>query len=205
MLLVRRVGQPGSDVCIVMQQVGSGERRYHRRRFLPLRTAGSESRKYYTDHLDRSILLFFTPYFSPVNGVTAQSPSGSAAPRKPRLLLAEDEPSLADFLCEVLHDDYEVEVATEGGQAWASILRRPPDLLLSDVRMHGMNGIELTRRLRADPRTARVPVLLLTASNEEQTQLDGLAAGADALVLKPFRLREVIEGLHALLQAPASA
>lgn len=136
-----------------------------------------------------------------MNSSTAQSPGGSSVPRKPRLLLAEDEPSLSDFLREVLHADYEVEVATEGEQAWALAQRCPPDILLTDVRMPGLNGIELTRRLRADARTARVPILLLTASNERDTQVQGLVAGADDLLLKPFRPQELLDGLRALLKA----
>ena len=106
--------------------------------------------------------------------------------RRPRLLLLEDEPSTRVFLCEVLHADYEVEVSTDGEQAWQSAQQEPPDLVLVDVFTPGLDGVGSTRRLRAEPSTAKIPIILLTAGNEKALMHEGLDAGADDFLLKPF-------------------
>ena len=119
-----------------------------------------------------------------------------AATRKPRLLLAEDDPAMSHFLREVLWTEYEVEAGTDGAWACESAWRERPDVVLSNVRMPVVDGIELTRRLRADARTAVVPIVLLSACNRLQTAIEALDAGADDFLLKPFRLPELLARLR---------
>ena len=106
---------------------------------------------------------------------------GSPATPLPRLLLVEDEPSLCALLDELLRSEYRVEVATDGEQAWESVQRRVPDLVLADVRLRhaNLNGVDLTQRLRAAERTAGLLIVLLTSCNKPETLLRGFAAGAD--------------------------
>lgn len=139
---------------------------------------------------------FVSDFHSPdVKDVSVVLSGGAPAQRPPRLLLAEDA-STRDFLCELLRDHYELEVVNDGEQAWEAARRLAPDLVLSDVLMPGMDGIELTRRLRANAHTATVPVVLLTASGEKELLLRGLEAGADDFLIKPFSPPELRARLH---------
>ena len=121
--------------------------------------------------------------------------------RKPRLLLAEDDFHSSDFLCECLRPKYEVEAVTDGEQAWASAQREPPDLVLSDVIMPGMDGFALARRLRQHRPTAKVPIILFSASSAIDLMVRGLLAGADDVLLKPIHVEELLEILESRLAA----
>lgn len=132
-----------------------------------------------------------------MNGSDHPPPDGGCPPPKLRLLLVEDEPSLRQLLVELLRADYEVLVAPDGERAWEMVMRTPaPDLVLSDVEMPGVCGIELTRRLRALDQTAIVPILLLSANNRLPKLLEGLEVGADDYLLKPFRPPELLARLR---------
>ena len=115
-----------------------------------------------------------------------------------RLLLVEDEPSLCQFLGEVLAREYRVQTALDGEQAWAAIQQEPPDVVLSNVNMPVLDGPELVRRLRALPTTTAVPVLLLSARLYDATLQEGFASGANGWMQKPFRLPELLEALRTL-------
>ena len=134
-----------------------------------------------------------------MNGQIAQTSGDTPAARKPRLLLTEDDPGTRDFLCEVLREDYDVQVAADGQGAWAAVQNESPTLLLADVVLPGMDGIRLTRRLRADPRTRTLPIILLTTSHERELLVQGLRAGADDFLLKPVDAGELLVRLHAHL------
>ncbi len=129
-------------------------------------------------------------------------PDGSSPSPKPRLLLAEDEPALRQLLTELLHTEYELLVAPDGERAWelAAQATPPPDLVLSDVEMPGLDGIELTRRLRAQASTAVVPILLFSANNRLPAMLSSLEVGADDYLLKPFRPPELLARLRSRYQ-----
>ena len=127
---------------------------------------------------------------------TAFFPGDVPSAGKPSLLLVEDEHSYAVFLHELLAEEYKVEVTSNGEQAWAAVQRRLPDLILSDVQMPLLNGLDLTRRLRADPRTAGMPIVLMTASNQKEVLLAGLEAGMDEFLVKPFHPEELLARLR---------
>ncbi len=131
-----------------------------------------------------------------MRGFTGPILGGHPAHPKRRLLLAEDNYALCVFLCELLEDEYDVEVATHGGQAWAAVQRELPDIVLADLVMPELDGIELTARLRADARTAALPILLLTACNDPETLRRILEGGADGFLLKPFRPLELLDRLR---------
>ncbi len=131
-----------------------------------------------------------------MNGINAQISGSLPSLERPTLLLVEDEFSHGIFLCELLAPEYEVEVATNGEQAWAAVQRLLPDLILSDVTMPLLDGLGLTRRLRADARTACVPVMLMTANNQREQLLQALEAGIDDFLLKPFHPLELLARLR---------
>ena len=127
-------------------------------------------------------------------------PGRPPARSKPRLLLVEDHFSLCAFLCELLEEDYDVEVATHGEQAWAATQREAFDLVLASVSLPVLDGIDLTRRLRAEARTAKLPIILLTASSDERTLRRIKKGGADDFLLEPFRPSDLLECLRSHLE-----
>ena len=132
----------------------------------------------------------------------ATEPGAPSSPRRrPRLLVVEDDPACGGFLREILEADYEVAMAADGEQGWEAAQHAPPDLILSDVRLPGVDGITLTRRLRTAAGTARVPIILLTTCNDAEARWQALEAGADELLLKPFRVREVLVAVRERLGA----
>jgi signal transduction histidine kinase len=118
-------------------------------------------------------------------------------PTAPLALVVEDNPELRVFIANVLAVRYRVRAVADGAQALASLAHVGPDVVVSDVAMPGMDGYALCRRLRADPRTSAVPVLLVTARTEEGSVLEGFEAGANDYVLKPFHGRELLARVDA--------
>lgn len=107
---------------------------------------------------------------------------------RPRLLLVDDVKANLLLLAKALGQDYECRLATEGASALEQAFSEPPDLILLDVMMPGLDGYEVCRRLKADPRTMNIPVIFLTHLNEEEDEKTGLEAGAIDYITKPFRL-----------------
>jgi signal transduction histidine kinase len=127
-----------------------------------------------------------------------QSPSPADASR---LLLVEDNADLRSFLAARLARRYRVETAADGAAGLEAARRCRPDLVVTDVMMAGMDGFELCRRLKADPLFAATPVILLTARAGTEAVADGLDAGADDYVVKPFALRELEARIAAHLRS----
>jgi signal transduction histidine kinase len=117
------------------------------------------------------------------------SPAGT---RRPRILWSDDNADMRDYVRRLLEDRYEVTAVGDGAAALAAAQANPPDLVLSDVMMPGLNGFELMRALRADQRTRTVPMILLSARAGEDSAVEGLDAGADDYLAKPFSARELL-------------
>ncbi|HYX54249.1 MAG TPA: PAS domain S-box protein, partial [Candidatus Limnocylindrales bacterium] len=115
-----------------------------------------------------------------------------AAEPKPRIVFADDDRDMRDYVTKVLTPYYEVEVCANGQQAFAAALKQPPDLVLSDFMMPVMDGTHLLRALKGNPSTAAIPVILLSVRTEEDSQIKGLEAGADDYISKPFTTRELL-------------
>ncbi|MCE3552507.1 SpoIIE family protein phosphatase [Pseudonocardia sp. RS11V-5] len=109
-----------------------------------------------------------------------------------RVLVADDNADMRDYLHRLLASRYAVEVVADGRAALEAVLADPPDLVVSDVMMPELDGMALLHALRADPRTARVPVLLLSARAGQEAAVEGLAFGADDYLTKPFAARELL-------------
>jgi signal transduction histidine kinase/DNA-binding response OmpR family regulator len=110
----------------------------------------------------------------------------------PRILWADDNADMRDYVRRLLGTQYEVEAVADGAAALAAARARRPDLILADVMMPKLDGFELLRALRADPATRALPVILLSARAGEEARVEGLAAGADAYLVKPFNARELL-------------
>jgi PAS domain S-box-containing protein len=107
---------------------------------------------------------------------------------------------MRQYLVRLLAAAYEVEEAADGQAALEAARRRPPDLVLADVMMPGLDGFGLLGELRADPRTKTVPVVLLSARAGEESRVEGLATGADDYLVKPFSARELLARVGAHLE-----
>ncbi len=109
-----------------------------------------------------------------------------------RVLLADDNPDMREYVTRLLSDRYQVDVVSSGDEALAAAINYPPDLILSDVMMPGLDGFGLLRELRARPETRTIPVVLLSARAGEESRVEGLGAGADDYLIKPFTARELL-------------
>jgi diguanylate cyclase (GGDEF)-like protein len=117
------------------------------------------------------------------------------------LLVVDDDPFIARLLeIELRAAGYEVRMASDGAQALELAQERTPDLVLADVMMPNMDGFELTRRLRQDPRTASVSVIMLTARGLSADKLEGFAIGADDYIVKPFDTPELLARIRGVLR-----
>ena len=115
------------------------------------------------------------------------------------ILVVDDDASIRRMLDRALGaEGYEVELAADGGAALASLERSVPDLVVLDVAMPGLDGLAVCRRLRA--KGLAIPVLLLTARDAVPDRVEGLDAGADDYLVKPFATEELIARLRALLR-----
>jgi len=125
-----------------------------------------------------------------------------------RILIVEDDPDIAEALRYNLEKaGFEAQCAEHGERALELLSERPPDLVLLDLMLPGISGLDVCRRIRAAPATALLPVLMLTAKGEESDRLEGFDAGADDYVTKPFSIQEVLRRIQAILRRaqPAGA
>jgi PAS domain S-box-containing protein len=120
----------------------------------------------------------------------------AVARHRPRLLLVEDNADMRAYLRTNLDPYYTVAEAVDGQQAWETIGALEPEVILSDVMMPRLDGLELCRRLKADSRWRRVPLLLLSAKGSVDHRVEGLKAGADDYVAKPFSVAELLQRLR---------
>jgi two-component system phosphate regulon response regulator PhoB len=122
-----------------------------------------------------------------------------------RVLIVEDDADINAALQESLRlAGFDVAGALTGAAGLAEVERRRPDLILLDQMLPDLDGLEVCRLLRAAPRTARVPIIFLTARAGEEARVKGLASGADDYVVKPFSVRELVLRIQALLRRASS-
>ena len=120
-----------------------------------------------------------------------------------QILLADDNSDMRDYIQRLLCNHYGVRAVSNGLEALSEARRQPPDLILTDVMMPGLDGFELLRELRADETTRTIPVILLSARAGEDARVEGLRAGADDYVVKPFTVRELLARVGAHLSMGA--
>ncbi|NJO51572.1 MAG: response regulator, partial [Leptolyngbyaceae cyanobacterium RM2_2_4] len=117
-----------------------------------------------------------------------------------RILLADDNADMRDYLKRLLSQQYEVETVANGAAALAAIRQQLPDLVLADVMMPEMDGFELLRLLRSHHTTQDIPIILLSARAGEEARIEGLEAGANDYLIKPFSARELLARIEANLR-----
>jgi signal transduction histidine kinase/DNA-binding response OmpR family regulator len=126
--------------------------------------------------------------------------TGSDGAMRPRVLLADDNADMRDYVMRLLGTQYDVRVVEDGEGALQVIHEQRPDLLLSDVMMPRLDGFGLLAALRADPHLRDLPVILLSARAGEEAHVEGLDAGADDYLVKPFAARELLARVRSNLE-----
>lgn len=117
-----------------------------------------------------------------------------------KLLVVDDDPSLLLAVSETLRaENYDVVTARRGAEALVRVAEALPDLIISDIRMPGMDGYALVRNLRASPRTRLVPIVFLTAKDETADRIAGFRSGVDAYITKPFEPEELVAIVKSIL------
>lgn len=118
-----------------------------------------------------------------------------------RIVVVEDEADLSELLSYNLRKaGYEVEACRDGNSGLRRILEIVPDLVVLDVMLPHMNGLQVARQMRTNPKTAQTPILMLTAKVEEADQIAGLQVGADDYVTKPFSMKVLLARVEAMLR-----
>jgi len=118
-----------------------------------------------------------------------------------RILIAEDDPDIADLVVHYLQKSgWETHVAPSGDKALAYARSHQVDLVILDLMLPGMNGLDICRALRADQAKASVPIIMLTAKADEGDRVAGLEIGADDYVSKPFSPNELVARIRALMR-----
>jgi len=126
-------------------------------------------------------------------------PVASIVASRARILIADDNADMRQYLARLLSEHYQVETVSDGKSAMTKARQHPPDLVLSDVMMPELDGFELIKHLRADEKTRAIPVILLSARAGEESRVEGMRAGADDYLVKPFSARELLARISARL------
>ena len=136
--------------------------------------------------------LHWLPDTPQVPTPTPDMSAASSPVTRPRVLVADDNADMRQYIVRLLSSRYEIVPVGDGLAALAEIRRQPPDLVLSDIMMPQLDGIGLLKALRADPVVRTLPVILLSARAGEESRVEGLGEGADDYLVKPFSAQELI-------------
>ena len=128
------------------------------------------------------------------------SPISEPAQNRERILVADDNADMRQYLVRLLSERYDAEAVADGRAALAAARKRSPDLILSDVMMPVLDGFGLLRELRADEELRETPIILLSARAGEESRLEGVGSGADDYMVKPFGARELMARVEAHLK-----
>src|SRR5258705_13562673 len=122
---------------------------------------------------------------------------------RPKILIIEDEPDIRELLAYNLNrDGFEATAVADGKTGLAAARRLVPDLILLDLMLPGIDGLEVCRKLRGEPATAGVALIMVTARGEESDVVLGLGLGADDYITKPFKANEMLARVRAVLRRP---
>ena len=127
-------------------------------------------------------------------------PPASHGAVRPRVIVADDNADMRQYLSRLLSEQYEVETVADGQAALQAAHKNPPDLIVSDVMMPILDGFELLKLLRGEEETRTIPVVLLSARAGEESRVEGIEAGADDYLIKPFSARELLARVSGRLE-----
>lgn len=122
------------------------------------------------------------------------------ADRQMHILVVDDNHDMRNYIASLLSKEYTAETANDGRQALEKIRQRTPDLVISDIMMPGIDGIELLRTIKDDESLTNIPVILLSARAGEESKIEGYEVGADDYLVKPFSAKELIARVHSQIK-----
>ncbi len=131
----------------------------------------------------------------------AETPPKMRSKSKYRVLVAEDDEEIRRYICRELSSDFHTQECDNGKEALAHILKKAPDLVISDIMMPEMDGITLCSRIKQNININHIPVILLTAKSGEEDNLEGLSTGADAYITKPFSIEILRQHVFNLIKS----
>jgi two-component system response regulator MprA len=137
------------------------------------------------------------------DATTQQNAPGSANQEKQllKVLVIDDEENIIEFIrLGLRYEGFQVESAPDGEQGIVAAQRIDPDVIILDIMLPGIDGLEVCRRLRSNPTTRDIPILMLTAKDEVRDRITGLRTGADDYLTKPFDFDELLERIRAILR-----
>ena len=120
---------------------------------------------------------------------------------RPQLLVVEDNADIRQYITDTFSDDFDILQAENGAEGVSMAQDHMPDIVVSDIMMPQMNGIELTRQLKGDIRTSHIPIILLTAKTTDDDKQEGYDSGADSYLTKPFTAKLLASRIRNLLTA----
>ncbi len=170
---------------------------------LPLGNAHFEKSEFESDINKETVInedadIYTTDLYN-INKIPNQS-FGSVLPKYLTLMVIEDNTEMRDYLSSRLGTEYNIIEAPDGNTALQSAFDALPDLILCDIVIPGKNGLELTQIFKSDVRTSHIPVILLTAKDQENQKIEGMETQADAYITKPFNLLFLQKTIKSLLQ-----
>ena len=151
------------------------------------------------EHYVAEALRWIPDGFGPPGSATGRAAQDGTSSRRGRIVWADDNADMREYVEQLLRSRYDVESVADGQAALEAVRREPPDLVLSDIMMPRLDGLALLRALRASERTRDIPVILLSARAGEESAIEGMEAGADHYLVKPFSARDLLARVSALL------
>ena len=127
-------------------------------------------------------------------------PIARADGRRARILVVDDSAELGSYIARLLGERFDTETATEGARALNSIYQNPPDVLVTDLLMAGMGGLDLVRSIRTDPVVSTLPIIIVSGKADDDQRSAALEAGADDFLVKPFNARELLARVALLVE-----
>jgi CheY-like chemotaxis protein len=145
------------------------------------------------------------PFIAPLQQVDDLPKSGIAGPHFRKILIADDSPVTLRLLRNFLEaENYQVMTANNGSEAYKLAIREKPDLVITDYIMPEMDGLALTMKLKAQPMTRYIPIIILTVKDDEDSEVAALASGADDYIKKPFSAGTLLARVGKVLNRPVS-
>ncbi len=135
----------------------------------------------------------------PVDEELIAESAGARLVKKPLLLLVEDNEDFRFYLKDNLKADYQIVEAANGKEGWKKVQEQLPDLVVSDIMMPEMNGIDFCKKIKSDQRVSHIPVILLTARAAEEQKVEGFQSGADDYITKPFNFEILTSRIQNLI------
>ena len=149
---------------------------------LPIQLETDSSQNNIANNKQEQALL--KPEIKPQAYATSTTPKSGA----PLIMLVEDDREISEFIALGFKHKYNIKIAKNGKEALNLVAQKAPDLVISDINMPEMDGIEFTKRFKNNPKTAHIPLILLTGQTQAEKQLEGLKSGADSYMEKPFEI-----------------